>query len=157
MSFISETELSTHELLGKMTMVEESERMEAVSLLRPIFCEDRSSFASENPELWHAYLGRFNDISPKIRIKCIQSVTEIFLFHEELQSDLLEAIQHRFQDSDDSVRFEIIKVLLDIGKEDFGNLANTETLLEFLKERTMDRKFKLRRETIQGKYYIVKY
>ena len=47
---------------------------------------------------------RFNDISVKIRTKCVQYSMHFLLNHPELRSDITETLKFRQHDSDEAVR-----------------------------------------------------
>jgi sister-chromatid-cohesion protein PDS5 len=72
---------------------DESERLGSVSLLARMFSEKESSLAVHHIPLWQAFIGRFNDVSVGIRIKCVQYSMHFLLNHLELRDDIVEALK----------------------------------------------------------------
>uniref|UniRef100_A0A0K2UC00 Sister chromatid cohesion protein PDS5 homolog BAlike [Bombus terrestris] n=1 Tax=Lepeophtheirus salmonis TaxID=72036 RepID=A0A0K2UC00_LEPSM len=138
----------------KLKSTEESERMGSVSLLARIFSEPSSRLSYTSPQLWKAFLGRFNDVSLSIRIKCVQHTMHFLLNHEELHEDIIEVLKNRQHDPNEAVRFEVVTAIVNAAKRNFSVVADSEDLLNFVKERTMDKKFKIRKEAVNGLAFI---
>ncbi|XP_037070380.1 sister chromatid cohesion protein PDS5 homolog A-A-like [Pollicipes pollicipes] len=134
----------------KLKSTEEDERFHAVSLLARMFSEQESNLAMHHRQLWLAFLGRFNDISVKIRTKCVQYSMHFLLNHPELRSDITDTLKFRQHDSDEAVRYEVVMAIVATAKRDFSIVSESEALLNFVKERTLDKKFKIRKEAMCG-------
>jgi len=108
---------------------------------------------------------RFNDISMNIRIKCVQYSMHFLLNHPELRKDITETLKLRQHDSEENVRwvlsaflhsyliwslllnsssifprYEVVMAIVSTAKKDFEVVSDSEDLLEFVKERTLDKK-----------------
>lgn len=140
----------------KLKSTEESERMGSVSLLARMFSEKGSTLADKHRQLWLAFLGRYNDISLTIRIKCVQYTMHFLLNHPELLEDITETLKLRQHDSEENVRYEVVMAIVSTAKRDFEIVSNSEELLNFVKERTLDKKFKIRKEANSGLAMIYK-
>jgi sister-chromatid-cohesion protein PDS5 len=135
----------------KVKSLEEKDRMGSIRILADVFSEERSTLAKDFPELWEAFLGRFNDISVPIRVHCVKSMVRFFLHHDELRADLLETLKNIvLNDAEEEIRFEAVKAIIAVGQADLSVILETEDLQAFLEERTEDLKFKIRREALQG-------
>lgn len=62
------------------------------------------------------------------------------LNHPELRSDITETLKLRQHDSDEGVRYEVVMAIVTTAKKDFEVVSKSEDLLEFVKERTLDKK-----------------
>lgn len=76
--------------------------------------------------------------------------------HPELRDDIVETLRLRQHDSEENVRFEVVKAIVATAKLDFNVVSDSEDLLNYVKERTLDKKFKIRREALQGLALIYK-
>ncbi|XP_055894308.1 sister chromatid cohesion protein PDS5 homolog A-B-like isoform X1 [Biomphalaria glabrata] len=132
----------------KLKSNEETERKSVTKLLAKMFSEKDSDLAVQNRALWVCFLGRFNDISVSIRVACIQQTQHFILNHPELVKDILEQIKVRQHDPEESVRMDVVNSLLAVAKKDLK--AMTSDMLQFVKERTLDKKFKIRRDALWG-------
>ncbi|KAL7294326.1 hypothetical protein TKK_0012336 [Trichogramma kaykai] len=140
----------------KLKSSNEQERLGAVGLLSRMFSEKGSQLAVQHPQLWRAFLGRFNDISVSIRIKCVQYSMHFLLNHPELRKDITDTLKMRQHDADENVRYEVVMAIVTTARKDFEVVSDSEDLLEFVKERTLDKKFKIRREAMTGLAMIYK-
>lgn len=140
----------------KLKSAQEVERLGAVSLLARMFSEKDSSLARTHQQLWRAFLGRFNDISVTIRIKCVQYSMHFLLNHPELRKDITDTLRLRQHDSEENVRYEVVMAIVATAKRDFEVVSDSEDLLEYVKERTLDKKFKIRKEAMSGLAMIYK-
>jgi len=140
----------------KLKSAEEAERMGSVSLLARMFSEKDSVLASNHRQLWQAFLGRFNDISVAIRTKCVQYTMHFLTNHPELVDDITETLKMRQHDSEETVRYEVVIAIVSTAKKDFDVVSKSEDLLNFVKERTLDKKFKIRKEAMSGLAMIYK-
>ncbi len=141
----------------KLKSTEESERMGSVSLLARMFSEKGSMLARNHRQLWLAFLGRYNDISVAIRIKCVQYTMHFLLNHPELVDDITETLKLRQHDSEENVRYEVVMAIVATAKKSFEVVSQSEELLNFVKERTLDKKFKIRKEAVSGLAQIYKH
>ncbi|CAL8109843.1 unnamed protein product [Orchesella dallaii] len=140
----------------KLKSPDEAERLGSVSLLARMFSEKESKLALHHTPLWQAFLGRFNDISVSIRTKCVQYSMHFLINHPELRNDIVETLRLRQHDGEENVRFEVVKAIVATAKLDFNIVSESEDLLNYVKERTLDKKFKIRREALQGLALIYK-
>ena len=140
----------------KLKSTDEQERMGSVALLARMFSEKDSSLAINHRQLWQAFLGRFNDISVAIRQKCVQYTLHFLTNHAELIDDITETLKARQHDSEETVRYEVVIAIVATAKKDFDIVSRSEDLLNFVKERTLDKKFKIRKEAMGGLAMIYK-
>ena len=91
------------------------------------------SFFNPNRQLWLAFLGRYNDISLTIRIKCVQYTMHFLLNHPELIGDITDTLKLRQHDSEENVRFEVVLAIVGTAKKNFEIVSNSEELLNFVK------------------------
>lgn len=118
----------------------ENERLGAVTLLARMFSEKDSELAKQHNALWRAFLGRFNDISVVIRTKCVQYSMHFLLNHPDLRKDITETLKMRQHDSEENVRYEVVMAIVSTARRNFQVVSDSEDLLEFVKERTLDKK-----------------
>lgn len=140
----------------KLKSADQEERYSSVSLLARMFSEKDSNVAINHTPLWEAFLGRFNDINIKIRTKCVQYSMHFLLNHPLLRKDITETLRLRQHDSEESVRYEVVMAIVSTAKRDLSIVADSEDLLDFVKERTLDKKFKIRKEAMCGLAMIYK-
>ncbi|XP_065203683.1 sister chromatid cohesion protein PDS5 homolog B [Planococcus citri] len=134
----------------KIKSTQESERLSVIKLLAKMFSEKNSNVAKNNPQLWRAFLGRFNDISSVIRVKCVQHTMHFLLNHPNLREDIVEVLKSRQHDVDENVRYEVVLAVVTTAKHDFEIISQSTDLLDCVKERTLDKKFKIRKEALSG-------
>ncbi|XP_059079430.1 sister chromatid cohesion protein PDS5 homolog B-B-like isoform X2 [Tigriopus californicus] len=134
----------------KLKSTEEVDRMGSVALLARMFSEVNSNLATNHRQLWLAFLGRYNDISVAIRIKCVQYTMHFLLNHPELIGDIKDTLELRQHDPEENVRYEVVMAIVTTAKRDFDVVSRSEELLNFVKERTLDKRFKIRKEAISG-------
>ena len=70
--------------------------------------EKGSTLAVNHRQLWLAFLGRYNDISVAIRIKCVQYTMHFLLNHPHLLGDIVDTLKLRQHDSEENVRYNSI-------------------------------------------------
>lgn len=128
----------------------------AVALLARMFSEKESTLARMYPALWRAFLGRFNDIDVQIRIKCVQYCMHFLIHHPDLRKDITDTLKMRQHDGEEQVRYEVVMAIVSTAHRDFEVVSQSEDLLEFVKERTLDKKFKIRKEAMTGLAMIYK-
>lgn len=144
----------------KLKSGDESERISATRLLAKMFSEPNSDLAMLHKPLWTCFVGRFNDIDINIRRLCTQASQEFIVNHPELVQDVSgslgigEHLRQRQHDSDENVRMDVVQAIVGAAKRVLANV--TEDLLECVKERTLDKKFKIRKEALIGLGQIYK-
>ena len=74
--------------------------------------------------------------------------------HPELREDITEQLKQRQHDPDENVRYEVVMAIISAAKKGIENI--NEDLLSFVKERTLDKKFKIRREALFGMAQLYK-
>ena len=72
------------------------------------------------------------------------------LNHPELKGDICDTLKARQHDPEETVRYEVVMAIVSVSKKDMQVVAESEELLNFVKERTLDKKFKIRKEAISG-------
>ncbi|XP_059055700.1 sister chromatid cohesion protein PDS5 homolog B-B isoform X1 [Achroia grisella] len=140
----------------KLKSAQFHERLSGVALLARMFSEPGSELAKQYPALWRAFLGRFNDISVPIRIKCVQYCMHFLVHHPDLRKDITETLKLRQHDAHEQVRYEVVMAIIATAQRDFQAVAESEDLLHFVRERTLDKKFKIRKEAMSGLAMIYK-
>lgn len=100
--------------------------------------------------MWNHFLGRFLDIAVAIRIKCVQSTMHFLLNHQKLRTDVVSMLKSRQHDSDETVRYEVVTAIVETAKRDFKIVAESVDLMNVLKERSSDKKFKIRKVAMNG-------
>lgn len=132
----------------KIKSNDEKERCEFTKLLARLFSDKDSNLAKLHPELWKCFLGRFKDISATVRIRCVQYSMHFLVNHPEMKADVTEQMKQRQHDQDENVRHEVVMAIISSARKGMDNVNGD--LLEFVKERTLDKKFKIRREALYG-------
>uniref|UniRef100_A0A182MY81 Uncharacterized protein n=1 Tax=Anopheles dirus TaxID=7168 RepID=A0A182MY81_9DIPT len=140
----------------KLKSTLEAERLKAVSTLARMFSEPGSTLARQYGPLWKQFLGRFYDIAVPIRIKCVQSTMHFLINHPSLRKDVIDTLRIRQHDSDETVRYEVVMAIVETAKRDLQIVSESEDLLDFVKERTLDKKYKIRKEAMNGLAMIYK-
>ncbi|XP_071847616.1 sister chromatid cohesion protein PDS5 homolog A-B-like [Apostichopus japonicus] len=138
----------------KLKTSEEKERLAVTKLLGRMFSEKESDLASNNKPLWNCFLGRFSDISCVIRIQCVKFVPDMISHHPYLVEDLADRLRERVHDVEDDVRIEAVQALVSAAKKDISVIS--PEMLELVKERTLDKKWRIRKESILGLAHIYK-
>jgi len=138
----------------KIKSNEERERCEFTRLLARLFSDKSSKLSEEFPELWKSFLGRFRDISVIVRTRCVQYSMHFLVNHPNLRSDITDQLRQRGHDPDENVRYEVVMAIISAAKKGIENV--NEDLLSFVKERTLDKKFKIRKEALFGMAFLYK-
>ncbi|EDW47482.1 sister chromatid cohesion protein PDS5 homolog B [Drosophila sechellia] len=144
------------QLENKLLSTDDAERLKATTLLSRMFSEKDSQLAKKYPNLLKIFFGRFCDITEPVRIKCVQSSMHFLLNHPSLQHDITEKLQLRNHDLDEVVRHEVVMAIVETAKRDFTLVLEAPDLLEIVRERTLDKKYKIRRDAMNGLAYIYK-
>lgn len=138
----------------KLKSNDEKERLDVTRLLARMFSDKDSELATQHQSLWSCFLGRFNDISVSVRTRCVQYSMHFLLNHPELKRDITEQLKLRQHDPEEIVRYEVVMAIVSAAKKEFSSIS--EELLDFVKERTLDKKFKIRKEALLGLAIIYK-
>ncbi|XP_062243807.1 sister chromatid cohesion protein PDS5 homolog A isoform X2 [Platichthys flesus] len=124
------------------------ERLAVVRLLAKLFGAKDSELASHNRPLWQCFLGRFNDIHVPVRLECVKFASHCLMNHPDLAKDLTEFLKVRSHDPEEAIRHDVIVTIINAGKKDL-NLVNDQ-LLGFVRERTLDKRWRVRKEAMMG-------
>ncbi|UYV72676.1 PDS5A [Cordylochernes scorpioides] len=156
LNFLCPTIMSTvlPQLEFKLKSNQEKERLDVTKLLARMFSDKDSDLATQNNLLWKCFLGRFNDIGVRVRTRCVQYSMHFLLNHPELRGDIIDQLRLRQHDPEENVRYEVVMAIISAAKKDFS--AVNDVLLNFVKERTLDKKFKIRKEALLGLAYLYK-
>ncbi|KAK3099941.1 hypothetical protein FSP39_012194 [Pinctada imbricata] len=126
----------------------EAERKSVTKLLAKMFSDTGSNLAEQNKPLWNCFIGRFNDISIHVRQTCVSYSQHFLLNHPETYKDIVEQLKVRQHDPEETVRMEVVNVILGVAKKSFERC--TDEMLGFIKERTLDKKFQIRQAALLG-------
>nr|XP_054754844.1 sister chromatid cohesion protein PDS5 homolog A-like [Lytechinus pictus] len=138
----------------KLKSNDERERLAVTKLLGRMFSDRDSDLATQNKPLWSCFLGRFSDISVPIRMECVKFVPQFVVHHPYLVTDLADRLRERAHDTDEGVRQEVVTAIVAAAKRDINNLK--DDLLTLVKERTLDKKWRIRKEAVLGLGHIFK-
>uniref|UniRef100_A0A7N9AWR9 PDS5 cohesin associated factor B n=2 Tax=Mastacembelus armatus TaxID=205130 RepID=A0A7N9AWR9_9TELE len=132
----------------KLKSNDNDERLQVVKLLAKMFGAKDSELAVQNKPLWQCYLGRFNDIHVPIRLECVKFASHCLMNHPDLAKDLTEYLRVRSHDPEEAIRHDVIVSIVTAAKKDLS-LVN-DALLNFVKERTLDKRWRVRKEAMMG-------
>uniref|UniRef100_A0AAZ3RPG6 PDS5 cohesin associated factor B n=1 Tax=Oncorhynchus tshawytscha TaxID=74940 RepID=A0AAZ3RPG6_ONCTS len=138
----------------KLKSNDNDERLQVVKLLAKMFGAKDSELAAQNKPLWQCYLGRFNDIHVPIRLECVKFASHCLMNHPDLAKDLTEFLKVRSHDPEEAIRHDVIVSIVTAAKKDL-TLVN-DALLNFVKERTLDKRWRVRKEAMMGLAQIYK-
>uniref|UniRef100_A0A8B9RKM3 PDS5 cohesin associated factor B n=1 Tax=Astyanax mexicanus TaxID=7994 RepID=A0A8B9RKM3_ASTMX len=138
----------------KLKSNDNDERLQVVKLLAKMFGAKDSELASQNKPLWQCYLGRFNDIHVPIRLECVKFASHCLMNHPDLAKDLTEYLKVRSHDPEEAIRHDVIVSIVTASKKDLS-LVN-DHLLNFVRERTLDKRWRVRKEAMMGLAQIYK-
>ncbi|XP_030047177.1 sister chromatid cohesion protein PDS5 homolog A [Microcaecilia unicolor] len=124
------------------------ERLAVVKLLAKLFGSKDSDLATQNRPLWHCFLGRFNDIHVPVRLECVKFASHCLMNHPDLARDLTDFLKVRSHDPEEAIRHDVIVTIITAGKRDLS-LVNDQ-LLGFVRERTLDKRWRVRKEAMMG-------
>lgn len=124
------------------------ERLAVVRLLAKLFGSKDSDLATQNRPLWHCFLGRFNDIHVPVRLECVKFASHCLMNHPGLARDLTDYLKVRSHDPEEAIRHDVIVTIITAGKRDLS-LVNDQ-LLGFVRERTLDKRWRVRKEAMIG-------
>uniref|UniRef100_H3AP07 PDS5 cohesin associated factor B n=1 Tax=Latimeria chalumnae TaxID=7897 RepID=H3AP07_LATCH len=138
----------------KLKSNDNDERLQVVKLLAKMFGAKDSELASQNKPLWQCFLGRFNDIHVPIRLECVKFASHCLMNHPDLTKDLTEYLKVRSHDPEEAIRHDVIVSIVTAAKKDLS-LVNDQ-LLNFVRERTLDKRWRVRKEAMMGLAQIYK-
>ncbi|XP_063313956.1 sister chromatid cohesion protein PDS5 homolog A isoform X3 [Pelobates fuscus] len=124
------------------------ERLAVVRLLAKLFGSKDSDLATQNRPLWQCFLGRFNDIHVPVRLESVKFASHCLMNHPDLAKDLTEFLKVRSHDPEEAIRHDVIVTIITAGKKDLS-LVNDQ-LLGFVRERTLDKRWRVRKEAMMG-------
>ncbi|VDD87981.1 unnamed protein product [Enterobius vermicularis] len=112
-------------------------RRDIVKLLGLLFGSQRSRLAEDIPELWTAYMARYNDVGEEVRLVCVTLSLNILIYHPELRGQV-SLLAFRCHDTNDRIRLESLTVIRKLALSKFEAL--NEELLNCLAGRIRDKK-----------------
>ncbi|OCT96788.1 hypothetical protein XELAEV_18009003mg [Xenopus laevis] len=124
------------------------ERLAVVRLLAKLFGSKDSDLATQNRPLWQCFLGRFNDIHVPVRLESVKFASHCLMNHPDLAKDLTEFLKVRSHDPEEAIRHDVIVTIITAAKKDLF-LVNDQ-LLGFVRERTLDKRWRVRKEAMMG-------
>uniref|UniRef100_A0A6I8P2D9 PDS5 cohesin associated factor A n=1 Tax=Ornithorhynchus anatinus TaxID=9258 RepID=A0A6I8P2D9_ORNAN len=124
------------------------ERLAVVRLLAKLFGSKDSDLATQNRPLWQCFLGRFNDIHVPVRLESVEICQSLFNESPGPSKDLTEYLKVRSHDPEEAIRHDVIVTIITAGKRDLS-LVNDQ-LLGFVRERTLDKRWRVRKEAMMG-------
>ncbi|KAL5285776.1 PDS5A family protein [Megaselia abdita] len=140
----------------KLKSSNQGDREKAVALIARMFSEPQSDLSTKYPHLWKIFLARFNDISIPIRLKCVQISMHFLVNHENTIKDITECLRQRQHDLDEGIRHQVVTSIVETAKRAYNVVASSQDLIEFVRERTLDKKYKIRKEALNGLAFIYK-
>ncbi|XP_078513287.1 sister chromatid cohesion protein PDS5 homolog B [Lissotriton helveticus] len=138
----------------KLKSNDNDERLQVVKLLAKMFGAKDSELASQNKPLWQCFLGRFNDIHVPIRLECVKFASHCLVNHPDLAKDLTEYLKVRSHDPEEAIRHDVIVSIVTAAKKEL--LLVNDHLLNFVRERTLDKRWRVRKEAMMGLAQIYK-
>ncbi|XP_040822178.1 sister chromatid cohesion protein PDS5 homolog A [Ochotona curzoniae] len=124
------------------------ERLAVVRLLAKLFGSKDSDLATQNRPLWQCFLGRFNDIHVPVRLESVKFASHCLMNHPDLAKDLTEYLKVRSHDPEEAIRHDVIVTIITAARRDL-TLVNDQ-LLGFVRERTLDKRWRVRKEAMMG-------
>ncbi|GFY77146.1 sister chromatid cohesion protein PDS5 homolog B [Trichonephila inaurata madagascariensis] len=146
------------QLESKLKSTDTKERSEVAQIVGRMFSDKNSNMIETHKLLWECFLDRFNDINKNIRLICVSFVREFLVYHPNSRQDITAKLKHRHRDSEPEVRAAVVIAVAGAAREDLSCL--NEDLMNYLKERTLDKMFRVRREAVTGlgrlhKHYLL--
>uniref|UniRef100_A0A8C4NHP8 PDS5 cohesin associated factor B n=1 Tax=Eptatretus burgeri TaxID=7764 RepID=A0A8C4NHP8_EPTBU len=100
------------------------------------------------------YFCSFNDIHVPVRLECVKFASHCLTNHPELTKDLTEILKVRSHDPEEAIRHDVIVSIVTAAKKDLS-LVNDQ-LLGYVRERMLDKRWRVRREAMMGLALIYK-
>ncbi|XP_071951417.1 sister chromatid cohesion protein PDS5 homolog A-B-like isoform X2 [Antedon mediterranea] len=138
----------------KLKSNDERERLSVTKLLGKMFSDKDSDLATQHKPLWNCFLGRFGDININVRLQCVRFASQFILYHPYLVQDLTEKLSERAHDAEESVRQAVVVSIITAAKKDMTNV--TDDLFNVVRERTLDKKWSIRKDSILGLSHVYK-
>ncbi|CAL8070083.1 unnamed protein product [Calicophoron daubneyi] len=121
------------------------ERKRSFRLLARLFSEPQSLLHEQNPGLWEAFLGRFNDIDKEVRKLCVHMVPQLLKQNSSLpQERLLACLQQRVYDPAEDVRLLVLRTMAVLVSETQDGV--TDNIFSLLEGRSRDKNLSIRKE-----------
>uniref|UniRef100_A0A8C6LM97 PDS5 cohesin associated factor A n=1 Tax=Nothobranchius furzeri TaxID=105023 RepID=A0A8C6LM97_NOTFU len=143
-------------VMGKSSVSDLSEHV--FDLIQELFAIDPMLLTSVMPQLEFKLkvagsklgcgLSAFNDIHVPVRLECVKFASHCLMNHPDLARDLTEYLKVRSHDPEEAIRHDVIVTIINAGKKDL-NLVNDQ-LLGFVRERTLDKRWRVRKEAMMG-------
>jgi sister-chromatid-cohesion protein PDS5 len=130
----------------KLKSTDTEERLEVTRLLARMFSPRDSRLATENKPLWLCFLGRFNDVSPSVRMECIRYSKYFLVYHAHLAGEVAQHLHERFHDREEKVRMESVKVVSEAAADNPKTVP--QALMNDLQERMRDKIWGIRKEAM---------
>ncbi|XP_014675735.1 PREDICTED: sister chromatid cohesion protein PDS5 homolog B-like [Priapulus caudatus] len=140
----------------KLKSNEDGERIQVTRLLARMFSDKDSDLALTHPILWTSFIGRFNDVNVTVRTRCVQYAMHFLVNQPKLAKDVSEQLKMRCHDPEENVRYEVVMAIVSAAKKELDIVLRNEEILDYVKERTLDKKFKIRREALMGLAQVYK-
>lgn len=122
------------------------ERKRAFRLLTRIFSEPNSTLHQTDPELWTAFLSRFNDIDVQIRSFCIQMVPLLLKNSEIPKLQIFDCLKTSAIDRSDAVRLLALKTVASLMRE--AKDDSIDNFFELIHNRSRDKSLTIRKEAL---------
>lgn len=132
----------------KLKSTDTEERLEVTRLLARMFSPQDSRLATENKPLWLCFLGRFNDVSPSVRVECIRYSKYFLVYHAHLAGEVAQHLHERFHDREEKVRMESVTVVSEAAADNLK--AVPQSLMDDLQERMRDKIWSIRKEAMNN-------
>lgn len=68
------------------------------------------------------FIGRFNDVSPGIRVECVRYSKHFLVYHSHLKEDAILRLHERFYDREERVRLEVVKAVCEAATDNFDTI-----------------------------------
>lgn len=131
-----------------MEVEDPAERLSWVELFGRVFTTRESSMSRDFPQLILSYMKRFGDIDANIRCKIIEYALQLLVQCEAQQEAICEYLLQRSCDRDEKVRKAVCTTVC--GAAVLSPDSVTLALLNAIGKRTMDKKFSVRKEAVEG-------
>uniref|UniRef100_A0A1A9VQX0 Uncharacterized protein n=1 Tax=Glossina austeni TaxID=7395 RepID=A0A1A9VQX0_GLOAU len=156
LNIISPTLLYTilPQLEYKLHSTNEQERVAVLKLLSSIFSAEGSRLTNQFPNLFNMLLECFDDIAVSIRITSVQFSMHYFINHPRLRPDIIKCLLARNFDRNATVRYEMVMAIVKTINSRLNVVCESQDLLFILRERSLDKIFKIRLQALRGLAFI---
>uniref|UniRef100_A0A8C5WLJ4 PDS5 cohesin associated factor B n=1 Tax=Leptobrachium leishanense TaxID=445787 RepID=A0A8C5WLJ4_9ANUR len=136
----------------KLKSNDNEERLQVVKLLAKMFGAKDSELASQNKPLWQCYLGRYFKLCKPVQIKFFFSLPPPP--PPPPPPFIIDYLKVRSHDPEEAIRHDVIVSIVTAAKKDL--LLVNDHLLNFVRERTLDKRWRVRKEAMMGLAQIYK-